>query len=100
MKNIRKTLRLNEKQWEEVKAKMNSRGMNFSNFALFCMTKQCKINANPIKRELLTELARWGNNLNQATKHINTQKGLDRVGLEMLSKIEEHLKAIRAKNDC
>ncbi|OOX97229.1 molybdopterin-guanine dinucleotide biosynthesis protein MobC, partial [Campylobacter coli] len=41
-------------------------------------------------------LSKWGNNLNQVAKHLNSNKsGLDRVGLEMLSRIENHLKELR-----
>ncbi|MCW1493356.1 plasmid mobilization relaxosome protein MobC [Campylobacter jejuni] len=44
----------------------------------------------------MLELAKWGNNLNQVAKHLNTKKGgIDRVALEMLSKIENHLKELR-----
>lgn len=49
-----------------------------------------------INRDFITELAKWGNNLNQVAKHLNTNKsGLDRVGLEMLSRIETHLRELR-----
>ncbi|EGP8019625.1 MobC family plasmid mobilization relaxosome protein [Campylobacter jejuni] len=50
----------------------------------------------PINRDFIAELSKWGNNLNQVAKHLNTSKGgLDRVGLEMLSRIENHLKELR-----
>ncbi|EJB5981359.1 plasmid mobilization relaxosome protein MobC, partial [Campylobacter coli] len=47
------------------------------------------------------ELAKWGNNLNQIAKHLNSNKGgMDRVGLEMLKRIEEHLQELRLQNGC
>ncbi|MBW1409935.1 molybdopterin-guanine dinucleotide biosynthesis protein MobC [Campylobacter jejuni] len=49
-----------------------------------------------MNRDFIAELSKWGNNLNQVAKHLNTSKGgLDRVGLEMLSRIENHLKELR-----
>ncbi|EAI6704314.1 MobC family plasmid mobilization relaxosome protein [Campylobacter jejuni] len=58
--------------------------------------KPFKKKQTPINRDFIAELAKWGNNLNQVAKHLNTNKnGLDRVGLEMLSHIEKHLKELR-----
>ena len=39
----------------------------------------------PIERELLVELSRHGNNLNQVAFKLNDGKGLDRVGLRILA---------------
>ncbi|EAK0451864.1 MobC family plasmid mobilization relaxosome protein, partial [Campylobacter lari] len=51
---------------------------------------------NKIDQDFILELAKWGNNLNQVAKHLNAKKGgIDRVALEMLSKIENHLKELR-----
>lgn len=103
MKSLTKRLRLTQEEWESIQERMQEQGLTFSQYAISSMLgkktpkKQKIYQAN---RELITELARWGNNFNQAVRQINTNKGLDKVGLEMLKRIEEHLRAIRDKNGC
>ena len=102
MKNVTKRLRLTQNEWEHIQKRMQDTQESFSSYALSCMlnTKRKKIES-AINRDLVIELARWGNNLNQVSKHLNTKKGgLDRVGLEMLRRIEEHLHALRVANGC
>lgn len=60
------------------------------------LNKNTKKKKSKIDQDFILELAKWGNNLNQVAKHLNTKKGgIDRVVLEMLSKIENHLKELR-----
>lgn len=60
------------------------------------LNKNTKKKKSKIDQDFILELAKWGNNLNQVAKHLNTKKsGIDRVALEMLSKIENHLKELR-----
>lgn len=97
-KSITKRLRLSQDEWEQIEAKLKESELNFSTFALTSMLKQktIKRKQTPINRDFIIELAKWGNNLNQVAKHLNTTKGgLDRVGLEMLSRIENYLKELR-----
>ena len=43
-------------------------------------------------RALVIELAKWGNNLNRVAKHLNAERrGVDRVALEMLKRIERSI---------
>ncbi|EID4797149.1 plasmid mobilization relaxosome protein MobC [Campylobacter lari] len=76
---------------------MKESELNFSSFALVSMLNaKVKVKQTKLEREFILELAKWGNNLNQVAKHLNSKKGgVDRVALEMLSKIEEHLKKIK-----
>lgn len=102
MKSVIKSLRLSQEQWEVIESKAKEQEQSFTSFALSAMLNH-KPRRNKAKENqaLVIELAKWGNNLNQVAKHLNTnKKGLDRVGLEMLARIESHLQAIRAKNDC
>ncbi len=102
MKSIIKSIRLSKEQWEIIRNEMKERELNFSEYVLFCalkVKKQRKQNA--LNRDFIAELARIGNNFNQIAKHLNTNKtGLDRVGLEMLKHIEQHLNELRLKHDC
>ncbi|HED6852211.1 TPA: plasmid mobilization relaxosome protein MobC [Campylobacter coli] len=98
MKTIIKTLRLEKNQWEQIEIKLKESELSFSSFALASMLgeKTIKRKQTPINRDFIAELSKWGNNLNQVAKHLNSNKGgLDRVGLEMLSRIENHLKELR-----
>lgn len=101
MKSIVKSIRLSKEQLEQINDKLC--GMSFSEFALLAMLNETPKKAKKLKenRALVIELAKWGNNLNQVAKHLNAERrGADRVALEMLKRIEEHLKAIRLSNGC
>lgn len=101
MKSIVKSIRLSKEQLEQINDKLC--GMSFSEFALLAMLNETSKKAKRLKenRALIVELAKWGNNLNQVAKHLNAERrGVDRVALEMLKRIEEHLKAIRLSNGC
>lgn len=99
MKSIVKSVRLSKEQLEQINGKLGD--MTFSEFALLAMLNETPKKAKRLKenRTLIVELAKWGNNLNQVAKHLNAERrGVDRVALEMLKRIEEHLKAIRLSN--
>ena len=101
MKSIVKSIRLSKEQLEQINNKLC--GMSFSEFALLAMLNETPKKAKKLRenRALIIELAKWGNNLNQVAKHLNVERrGVDRVALEMLKRIEEHLKAIRLSNGC
>lgn len=101
MKSIVKSIRLSKEQLEQINDKLC--GMSFSEFALLAMLNETPKKEKRLRenRALVIELAKWGNNLNQVAKHLNAERrGVDRVALEMLKRIEEHLKAIRLSNGC
>lgn len=82
-KNIIKKLRLTDAEWSAIEKKLKETGMTFSKFALSSMlSRQIK---TPIKRELLVELSRHGNNLNQVATKLNSDESLDRVGLKIIA---------------
>lgn len=98
IKTLTKRLRLAQNEWEQIESKLKESELSFSSFALASMLgqKSLKRKQTPINRDFIAELSKWGNNLNQVAKHLNSNKGeLDRVGLEMLSRIENHLKELR-----
>lgn len=104
MKNIVKSIRISQEQEQIIQEKMKAQGLSFTQYAINSML-QNKISKKKTQvlqnKELIIEIAKWGNNLNQIAKHLNTKKsGLDRVGLEMLGRIESHLSEIRAKYGC
>ncbi len=81
-KQIIKSLRLSQKQWQTIQNQMQEKNLNFSQLVLNSLlhqnpqtptkSKKQKAIAN---KELVTELAKWGNNLNQIAKCLNTNQG-------------------------
>ncbi|GAA7422542.1 hypothetical protein MM0352_15140 [Helicobacter pylori] len=104
-KQIIKSLRLSKEQWQTIQTQMQEKNLNFSQLVLNSLLHQNS--QTPIKskkqkaianKELVIELAKWGNNLNQIAKHLNTNKGVwDRLGLEQLIEISYQLEQIRSK---
>ncbi|WP_314041912.1 plasmid mobilization protein [Campylobacter showae] len=82
-KNIIKKLRLTDAEWSAIEKKLKETGMTFSKFALSSMlSRRIRL---PIERELLTELSKQGNNLNQIAAKLNSGESLDRVALGVLA---------------
>ncbi|MCQ2858180.1 plasmid mobilization relaxosome protein MobC [Helicobacter pylori] len=104
-KNITKRLRLNQTEWQTIQTQMQEKNLNFSQLVLNSLLTQNS--QTPIKskkqkaianKELVIELAKWGNNLNQIAKCLNTNKGVwDRLALEQLIEISHQLEQLRAK---
>ena len=82
-KNIIKKLRLTDAEWSAIEKKLKETGMTFSKFALSSMlSRRIRL---PIERELLAELAKQGNNLNQVAARLNRDESLDKVGLKIIA---------------
>ncbi|RKU88063.1 plasmid mobilization relaxosome protein MobC [Helicobacter pylori] len=104
-KNITKRLRLNQTEWQTIQTQMQEKNLNFSQLVLNSLLTQNSQTPTKSKKqkaitnkELVIELAKWGNNLNQIAKHLNTNKGAwDRLGLEQLIEISNQLEQLRAK---
>ncbi len=104
-KQVIKSLRLSKEQWQTIQTQMQEKNLNFSQLVLNSLliqnsqtptkSKKQKAIAN---KELIIELAKWGNNLNQIAKCLNTNKGAwDRLALEQLIEISNQLEQLRAK---
>ncbi|MFP6076630.1 plasmid mobilization protein [Helicobacter pylori] len=104
-KNITKRLRLNQTEWQTIQTQMQEKNLNFSKLVLNSLLTQnsqtptkSKKQKAIVNKELIIELAKWGNNLNQIAKHLNTNQGVwDRLGLEQLIEISYQLEQIRSK---
>ncbi len=104
-KNITKRLRLNQTEWQTIQTQMQEKNLNFSQLVLNSLLHQnsqapikSKKQKAIVNKELIIELAKWGNNLNQIAKCLNTNKGVwDRLGLEQLIEISYQLEQLRAK---
>ncbi|MGL2528007.1 plasmid mobilization protein [Helicobacter pylori] len=104
-KQVIKSLRLSKEQWQTIQTQMQEKNLNFSQLVLNSLlhqNSQAPIKSKKQKaianKKLIIELAKWGNNLNQIAKHLNTNKGAwDRLGLEQLIEISNQLEQLRAK---
>ncbi|MGN8518568.1 plasmid mobilization protein [Helicobacter pylori] len=104
-KNITKRLRLNQTEWQTIQTQMQEKNLNFSQLVLNSLSHQnsqtlikSKKQKAIANKELVIELAKWGNNLNQIAKCLNTNQGAwDRLGLEQLIEISNQLEQIRSK---
>ncbi len=104
-KQVIKSLRLSKEQWQTIQTQMQEKNLNFSQLVLNSLLHQnsqtptkSKKQKAIVNKELIIELAKWGNNLNQIAKHLNTNKGAwDRLGLEQLIEISNQLEQIRSK---
>ena len=91
-KTIIKKLRLTDAEWSAIEKKLKETGMTFSKFALSSMlSRRIRL---PIERELLAELAKQGNNLNQIAAKLNNGKSLDRVAIRILTENNALLRRI------
>ncbi len=104
-KQVIKSLRLSKEQWQTIQNQMQEKNLNFSQLVLNSLLHQnsqtptkSKKQKTIANKELIIELAKWGNNLNQIAKHLNTNKGAwDRLGLEQLIEISYQLEQLRSK---
>ena len=93
-KEIRKTLRFTANEYALIQQELDKAQISFSTLARSAILhKKIKL---PIERELLSELSRIGNNLNQIARSIN--QGEKRLILAELVAIESELKELR--NGC
>lgn len=91
-KNIIKKLRLTDAEWSAIEKKLKETGTTFSKFALSSMlSRRIRL---PIERELLAELSKQGNNLNQIAVKLNNGESLDRAGLIIIAENNSVLRRI------
>ncbi|MDX9742641.1 MAG: plasmid mobilization relaxosome protein MobC [Arcobacteraceae bacterium] len=90
---IRKTLRFSPDEYAKVETQLKTLGVNFTNFAKNAIIHhQITI---PIQMDLIYELNRIGNNLNQIAKSINSKEKIP--VLTQLIAIEKQLQKLQYK---
>lgn len=93
-KTITKILRLTPSEWDKIATKMNDLGgITFSRYAINSMLSR-PLTKTPITKELILELSRQGNNLNQIAYKLNKGESLDRVALPLINQSLERLNAL------
>ena len=95
---IRKTLRFSSDEYAQIEAQLTTLGVNFTNFA-----KNAIINHKitiPIQMDLIYELNRIGNNLNQIAKSMHTMDNKHKITvLVQLVEIEKQLQKLQYKQE-
>lgn len=90
-KDFRKTLRFSKEEFDKIQLELEKSNISFSDFARSAILKK-KIKL-PIEKELIYQISKIGNNLNQIARAVNSK---DRVAvLTQLVEIEKQLKALR-----
>jgi hypothetical protein len=90
-KEIRKTIRFSSEEYSKIEELMSEHNLTFAEFARGAILKK-KIKL-PIERELLYQLNKIGNNLNQIAKRINQKEKFS--VLTELVQIEKSLKDLK-----
>ncbi|MCQ2687410.1 molybdopterin-guanine dinucleotide biosynthesis protein MobC [Helicobacter pylori] len=80
-KQVIKSLRLSKEQWQTIQTQMQEKNLNFYQLVLNSLLHQNSQTPTKFKKqkaiankELVIELAKWGNNLNPIAKCLNTNK--------------------------
>ena len=95
---IRKTLRFSSDEYAQIEAQLTTLGVNFTNFAKHAIINH-KITI-PIQMDLIYELNRIGNNLNQIAKSMHTMHTKHKVTmLTQLVEIEKQLQKLQYKQE-
>ena len=74
-KDIRKTLRFSQKEYEKINEELQNANVTFSDFARSAILKKKII--LPIEKDLLYELNKIGNNMNQIARAINSNEKIE-----------------------
>jgi len=92
-RDIKKTVRLSNLENEKLSELLRNHNLTFSDFARAKILNK-KINTK-LTQELLYEMNKIGNNLNQISKNVNTQKSVDIQVLQQLVNIEKAIKDLK-----
>ena len=93
-KTVVKAVRFTEKEFEKIENEMTKLNTNFANFARASILKT-KIRSTPkIKQDLIFEINKIENNLNQLTKLANEKKAIDTNTLKVMFAIQKKLNEV------
>jgi len=87
-KDIRKTLRFSKEEFDKIQLELDKSNISFSDFARSAiLRKKIKL---PIEKELIYQISKIGNNLNQIARAVN---GKEKISI--LTELVEIEKALR-----
>ena len=90
-KDKRITIRFTDDEYNELKAKADELDIPLSTYIRKKVLGNREKILTKCNKELLYEINRIGNNLNQIAKHCNTTKTIDKLVLQSLVEIEKKL---------
>ena len=90
-KQIRKTIRFSNEEYEKIENMMNEHNLTFAEFARGAILQK-KIKTN-LSKDMIFQVNRVGNNLNQIAKKLNTDDDRKNI-LVKLIEIQNQLKKI------
>ncbi len=95
-KEVRKTLRFSAYEYDQIEVKLADHGLTFSEFARSAILRK-KINSR-ITVDMVRQVQRVGNNLNQMVKLLHQGKG-DIPNIEVMKKLIEIQNQIKEFSD-
>jgi predicted nuclease of predicted toxin-antitoxin system len=93
LKKIHKCLRFTDDEYQEILVELEKTNFSFSEYARNRILKRKKIECQ-VDKDMLIQIIRIGNNLNQIAKSQNSNNYLSILILEELQKIEKQLEEI------
>ena len=93
-KEKRVTIRLTQEEYEKLKEKANTLGITTSAYIRKKILGNREKVLTKCDKDLLYEINRIGNNLNQIAKHCNINKSVDKLVLQELVTIEQQLQKL------
>jgi len=94
-KKYKKTIRFTKNEIEQIEKKLREHNLSFSELARDAILGK-KINSK-ISMNLIYEINKIGNNLNQVAKRVNTLKRLDQDVLFVLIDIDKKMDELKEK---
>ena len=94
-KEIRKTIRFSDEEYSKIEAMMNEHNLTFAEFARAAILRK-KIKTN-LTKELLFQINKVGNNLNQIAKKVNSSDDRKNILIQLIA-IKNQMQEI--KNVC
>lgn len=96
-KDKRVTIRFTQDEYNKLKDEATKLGITLSSYLRNKILGNRGNLLTKCDKELLYELNRIGNNLNQIAKHCNINKSIDKLALKELVEIERQLKRLLEK---
>ena len=94
-KEKRVTIRFTEDEYNKLKTKADELGISLSTYIRKKALGNRERISSKCNKELLYEMNRIGNNLNQIARHCNITKTIDKLVLQSLVEIEKKLNDLR-----
>ncbi len=98
IKKIVKAIRFTSNEFSKIEKELSRLNISFSEYARSILLKKRIRNKSKLKKELIYEINKIGNNLNQIARHTNEKKTIDLNVLKQIIEIQKNMEKLL--NDC